>query len=279
MSGVHEQRPVVISYSEIIGLFVTFTLLLYLLNPKEMLEKQVLAESRNYDLTALYLKNMLQQDPSNTTLMLALAKTAYKSGNYDLALQLLGVVRSAKGFVDTAETLQLNYHILKSLYPYQNSKKQQETKATLARVLQQIMSKVDNKMSKRDWYQEALWLGETKEAYRIIHEALHREPNALYWLKQCYDVGIQLNKKDDVKSCLDRVIQSNIKDKEEWLAKAYYLVQNETNSSEADTLLKQLETYSPKWSLERAKLALKNHHYQEASRIYLNLTWIHIINE
>ena len=49
MLSVNKGRLSVITYPEIIGLFITFIAILYLLYPKAMLEKQVLLESSNYD--------------------------------------------------------------------------------------------------------------------------------------------------------------------------------------------------------------------------------------
>ena len=96
MSIAKDERLEVMSYSGILGVFLLFALVLYLLYPKEMLEQNVLKESSNYDLTEIYLENMLRQDPDNTELMIALANTAIESGNIDLATRLLKVLETSK---------------------------------------------------------------------------------------------------------------------------------------------------------------------------------------
>ena len=74
MLRADEERLFVATYKEIAIVFISFALILFFLYPKDILKENVLTEESNYDLSVLYLKNMLRHDPQNEVLMLALAK-------------------------------------------------------------------------------------------------------------------------------------------------------------------------------------------------------------
>ncbi len=273
MLSVNKARLSVITYPEIIGLFITFIAILYLLYPKEMLEKQVLSESSNYDLTTAYLENMLRLDPSNKTLMLVLAKTAQKSGKNDLALRLLELLIKDKDAVMTSEVLQLKYRLLKSDYQHLTDKKQQKIKIQLAKLLQKIgILNMINISDREYWYQELIWSENYVKAFDLIQNVLKKNPHDIFWMKQCYTIALKLDRKDESEACLDRLLHDDNEQHEYWLAQAYSFARQNHNDKKAKVLLEELKKYSQKWTEEEAKLALQTGVYQQASDIYLQLS-------
>ncbi len=273
MLSVNKGRLSVITYPEIIGLFITFIAILYLLYPKAMLEKQVLLESSNYDLTTAYLENMLRLDPSNKTLMLVLAKTAQKSGKNDLALRLLELLIKDKDSVMTSEVLQLKYRLLKSDYQHLEDSKKQKTKIQLAKLLQKIGNlNMINSSDREYWYQEFIWSENYLKAFDFIQNALKKNPHDIFWMKQCYTIALKLNRKDESEACLDRLLHDDNEQHEYWLVQAYYFARQNHNDKKAKVLLAELKKYSQKWTEEEAKLALQGGFYQQASDIYLQLS-------
>jgi len=273
MSSVDKKRLDVVTYPEVIGLFITFLAVLYLLYPKAMFEKQVLAESSNYDLTATYLENMLRLDPSNKTLMLALAKTAQKSGKKDLALRLLDVLLKEKNMAMTGEVLELKYRLLRSDYPYVIPQKQAEIKEKLDHLLDEIMIlDVKNIADKKYWYAEMLWHQKYEQALKLVKGTLEREPKSLFWMKQCYTVALKLKQNKMVQQCLESLLKTDKKEHEYWLVQAYYFALQSHNQQKVQQFLDELKHYSKKWTQEEAKLALQNGFYLQASDIYLKLS-------
>ena len=106
----------VITYIEVFLVFLVFSFILYVLYPKNMLEKQVLAESSNYDLTAIYLENMLRIEAENTVLTLALVKASIKGGKYDLALKMIKILEKDADNTSLQELIGLRFEALKVKY-------------------------------------------------------------------------------------------------------------------------------------------------------------------
>ena len=56
MLAVNYEKKYVGTYKEIALMFISFSIVLFFLYPKDMLNKQILSEKSNYDLSILYLK-------------------------------------------------------------------------------------------------------------------------------------------------------------------------------------------------------------------------------
>lgn len=272
MSSADKKRLAVVTYPEVIGLFLTFLAVLYLLYPKAMLEKQILAESSNYDLTATYLENMLRLDPSNKKLMLVLAKTAQKSGKNDLALKLLDVLLKDKEMAMSAEILTLKYRLLRSDYQYASAEAREKIKQRLSRLMQKIVKLDIAELSDKPyWYSELVWHGKYAEAFKLTELMIEQDQESVFWLKQCYIMALKLKKSITVQKCLDKLLTTDTKDHEYWLVQAYYVARQRGDDIKAEKILEALKQYSQKWTEEEAKLALQNGFYQQASDIYLKL--------
>ena len=74
------EKVYVATYKELIFTFIVFSIILIVLYPKDLLKEQILAEKSNYDLSMLYLENLLDHDPNNESLMLILAEQSLRTG-------------------------------------------------------------------------------------------------------------------------------------------------------------------------------------------------------
>jgi len=270
MSIAKDERLEVMSYSGILGVFLLFALVLYLLYPKEMLEQNVLKESSNYDLTEIYLENMLRQDPDNTDLMIALANTAIESGNIDLATRLLKVLETSKDEAVAKEAKLLRYKVLKREYLIASTTDKRVIKKELIiLVIELSRDEAKSQKSITYWYGEALWLHQDESASMLVDRALVLQKESVYWLNQCYALSGLMHNTQRQMECLDGLSRYDKKQREKWLATRYYLSVAQNDIDEADQTLVLLASYGEKWIIERANLALRDGHYVKASDIYL----------
>ena len=118
MSSVNNSKEYVASYKELIITFLVFCIILFMLYPKDLIKEQILAENSNYDLSMLYLKNMLKNDPSNESLMLLLASQSLRSGKKDLAYKLLELLHNSKDKTVRYKAFRESYILAKEDYFY-----------------------------------------------------------------------------------------------------------------------------------------------------------------
>jgi len=265
------RHPYVFSYPEIIGLFITFLTILFLLHHENDLEKLVLKESSNYDLTAIYLENMLKHDPKNEKLMLALATTAQKSGNIDLSMKLLTVLKNTKDKSILDKMDKIRYYLLKNRMEHLSKSEKIIAKEDMNKILTNIFNKPLKSMSFiKEWYDEAMWLNDFRSAYRLTTLALKNEEDS-YWLKQHYLLALKLHYDEEAEKTFKKLLKFDLSHKEDWLKEIYYSASDNEEYKEAEVILLKLKSISPTWEGEHAQLALRMREYAKASKIYLSL--------
>lgn len=272
MSNVNNKRLYVFSYPEVLGIFMMFSVVLYLLFYENKLEEQVMKESSNYDLTVAYLENMLKQDPKNEELLLALAKAVQKSGNVDLSSKLLNTLSNSKNQLLLQEVEALQYYQYK--YNIQNYSKdiQKEQSAKMKIILQNFSNKTFTDISDvKQWYEEAIWMDNYESAYMLTQKATKLKPNDIYWLKNNYYIASKLDKDKEATKALERLLILDSKNKEEWLIELYYRAVENKDFKWAESLVIQLEKISPKWKLNHASLLLRMGNFAKAADIYESL--------
>ena len=128
-------RNYVVTYKELIFTFSVFVVILFVLYPKDLLKEQILSEKSNYDLSMLYLKNLLEHEPENESLMLILAEQSLRSGKRDLSLRLLNLLLKSKNTEYRHKATLLSYELKKDNYYYfKDADKQAQAKEELRRV-------------------------------------------------------------------------------------------------------------------------------------------------
>lgn len=267
-SNAKDKDLEVVSNGEAFLLFVIFAFLLYILYPKEMLEKQVLAESSNYDLTVVYLENMIRLDPKNKKLTLALIKSSAKSGNFSLSLKMIKVLRPK---ADDKLLMRLDkyaFEALKSKYFSTNEKKYHaETVAEILVLFNKILN--EKSYAPQDleyWYKGAREFSLYTPALEFLRRLLQKEER-LAWLEECYYLSGKLKVHTAQDECLQKL---EVLDKE-WTQKAYYLAREEGKTKRAIVLLEEMSKSSVRWRKELASFYLELKQYTHSSAEYMKL--------
>jgi len=272
MSGAPREQFPFIRYTELLALTLVFLTVLALLYPKDTLKRQVLAERSNYDLTARYLKNLLRLEPSNEALMMGLARNAINSGQDELALRLLTVLEQRRDPRFLPQVLQLRYRILERQLPHLPAEKQAPTRREMERLLKRIDGLAPRKLEpRRYWFRQFLSHGMYGKARELIREALQDRPDSLFWIREALQLSLKEKRFAEAERYLRRLQALDGAHRERWLEQAYYLAVARKDFPQAHAYLKQLEHYSRKWTREKARLALQEGDYLQASLIYRRL--------
>jgi len=262
----------VISYLEALGVFLVFIFVLYVLYPKDMLQKQVLSESSNYDLTAIYLENMLRIDPTNEELTIALVKASIKSGQFDLALKMIGVLEKDADIVLKKELIAFRFEALKVKYFSTNEEKYHiEVKKEIALLLNTvIVDKYYDDANLEYWYTGSREFSLNSQSLFFLYRLLEREEKAI-WLEECFYLSTDLKDSTMQKDCLMRLRNIDISRYNEWTQQAYYLAVQEGEIERAISLLKDMASRSVRWRIELAKFYVELKRYKEGSQEYMLL--------
>jgi len=258
----------VITHIEAFALFVIFAFVLVILYPKEMLEKQVLAESSNYDLTVVYLENMIRIDPENTNLALALVKSSVKSGNFALALKMIEVLRKNADAQLLKELDKYQFEALKAKYFSTNEKKYQDE------IIQEIDDLLQKLLESRSylevdlvyWYRAAREFSLYSPALEFLTRLIQRDEK-LKWLEECFYLSAELKNDKQQDECLVKLQSVD----EKWVERAYYLAREDGEYKRALLLLKGMSKSSIFWKKELAKFYLELQQYEKASDIFMQL--------
>jgi hypothetical protein len=263
----------VITYKELAFMAIVFSTILFVLYPKDIIKEQILSENSNYDLSMLYLTNLLQHDPNNESLMLVLAEQSLRSGKKDLALRLLKLLHNSKNIEYRNKATILSYELEKDDYFYFKTK---ERKSKQKKRLRELFSHIfyknmydPNEIDK--WYKEALFLQEDKEVYYFLKLKLKKEPRNIHLLENAYYLSIKLSHLNDSLKYIESLIKYDKKRKEKWLMNKYYMLIKYRLYDKAETFLLQQMKYSDKWKIKMADFYLMRKEYLKSSEIYMKL--------
>lgn len=275
MSFADDQRVYVATYKEIFLIFITFAVILFVLFPKDLLKEQILKETSNYDLSMLYLKNMLNHDPSNESLMLMLASQSLRSGNRDLSLRLLELLLRSENLEVRQEAYALSYKLAKENYHFVQTKKQKaEIKKDLKKLFIGIIINHFYKNNLTDlsrWYNEAVFLNLDTYALNLLKQKIILDPNNLTLLHDGYFLADKLKREKDVLKFIHLLQQKDALDRDKWLMNEYYYYTAKKEFSKAESLLRSNAKISLTWQEMLAQFYLSRKKYIEASRTYMQL--------
>ncbi len=275
MYNVENKKPYVATYKEIVIGFVTFALILIVLYPKDLLKQQVLSEKANYDLSMLYLKNMLKNDPDNEELMFNLAKQSLRGNKRDLAYRLLMLLKSSKNKEMQKKAYTLSYKIAKEDYYYLlKDKKYAEAKKLLKEMRELnrfiILHHFYSQTDLEQLYNESLFLQDKKSAYYLVQKLLLQNPKTEY-LQTAYYLANELHHYDAALNYLDMLIQKDSQHKRKWQEAKYYILYHYKSPQLAQAFLEQEAQHSSYWSEKLSKFYLGNKRYKEAADNYMKL--------
>jgi len=266
-----KQPEVVATNGEIFFIFLIFLIFLFLLYPKEMLQKQVLSEKSNYELTGVYLENMLRLDPGNTKLMLAAVAVSIERGNLDLSEKLLQVLRKSDD-VSTRNKLEMVEYRLVTMQ-IRNSHNRRYI-AQKRKILSEIVKRVaeEKRFERNDalvWYRRAIETSQKKIALQFIESLSDSDdPDDL---EQCVYMMIQPENRHKRVKCAEKLSQYGGASAKKWLVAAWTLYGQEGDYKKAIEILEKLVKIDPSYRDILAETRRAAGRFVESSDLYLLL--------
>lgn len=268
------KKSYVITYKELIFTFVVFTMILIILFPKDILKEQILAENSNYDLSMLYLKNLLKHSPEDESLMLILAEQSLRSGKKDLTIRLLDLLHMSKNRENRDKATLLSYELKKEDYFYlkdhdKQQKQMKELRTLFSRIYLHKM--YDNNQTKK-WHDESLFSGNATSTYFFTKKLLKDDAINVKLLEEAYYLSLKLNKEKDSRKYIQLLSKHDKENAAKWLDDEYYMYVKYKQYNKAEKLLKeQVEVGSLKWEIRLADYYLMRKSFVKASNIYVKL--------
>ncbi len=267
-----KKRESVVTNLEIFLLFFSFLGILFLLFPKESLQKQVLAEKSNFDLTAIYLQNLMRLNPKDSELILVMAKTLYQQEKYDLAVNLLKILNENpdKKTSQDATILHLQINNVR-LEKEKNELILQKIKDENIKLLKSVIyNQHKDENSSKTLYYAAITSGDKATALVFNKNILEfvKEEERIKWFKKYHYLASDLSEvKEDIYAL--KVLTKEDKDESEtWLNTLIPLLDA---NADLENLAKELNLdknslanlYILKNRKNRAILIYKQLHYDE----------------
>jgi hypothetical protein len=276
MSLEDNQHYYVATYKEIFIGFIAFILILIVLYPKELLHKQILSENANYDLSMLYLQNMLANDPTNEQLMLNLAQQSLRGNKRDLAYRLLKLLKKSKKTDIRQKAYQLSYEIAKEDYFYllhdkkngEAEKLFQELQALNRYIILKHYYKQDNLA---ELYKEAVFAKNDTLAYNILKQLLQKEPYNIKYIEDIYYLALNLHKYTEALHYSEQLSRYDIANTKKWKEAEYFILYKYISKKKAEDFLMQEAKHSLLWLERLAQLQLGQKFYKASSHSYMQL--------
>ena len=274
MLDVNYKKKYVGTYKEITLMFLSFSIVLFVLYPRDTIQKQILSEKSNYDLSILYLKNMLKNDSSNEKLMLALAEQSYGHGNKDLSAKLLGLLYDSKDKKRRAKAYILSYKLMKNDYEYLKKKNFQKDKVLKYAQLQAMYKTivVDGLYGNKDiemLYKEGSFLGKKKFTYMLLQKLLHKEPQNIHLLKDGYYLSRSMGKYKEALGYVERLLVVGVDKPKKWRNSIYNLILEKYNEKDAVAFFEKESKSSKYWGRKFAEYYIYKKQYQKAVDLYM----------
>lgn len=266
---VNDDLEEVFTNKEIFFISVFFIFILFIFYPGTMLRKQVLIEKSNYELTAVYLENMLRLEPKNVGLLFATVKVSLENGNIDLANRLIEVLKKTPDEKTKKKLSLLHYSLLKiDKERTQNSQELSRIEEKMIKIINQVAKdELFQKENALIWYREAIVLSQT-EAALLFLKPLY-EDNDPYALEQCIYLATQPKHRNEKLHCVDKLSNSGGKISKKWLIAAYTLYSEEGDSEKALEIVTSLVKIDPSYYDELARVQQVSGKFRESSQTFM----------
>jgi hypothetical protein len=270
------KKPYVATYKEVFIAFVVFIFILIFLYPKDLLREQVLSKNANYDLSILYLQNMIKDNPHDEELMLQLAKKSLYGSKRDLSYKLLKILQQSKNAAIRKKAYLLNYKITKEDY-FAALKNNQEHKANkLYADLQDLNRYIITHHLYSDkelvqLYKETQLLHQQELSYRVSKEIVRANPTDILYLKNAYYLATSLHHNQDALNYAGQLAKIDTKEAAKWKEAQYYILFNYFTIQETEKFLIEEAQHSQYWMKKLAEFYLNKRLYKKASSTYMKL--------
>ena len=269
----NQKKVYVITYQEMIFLTVIFISMLVFLYPKALLKQQIEAETSNYNLSMLYLRNLLAHSPKDESLMLLLAEQSLKNGERERSLELLTILHKSKNPKYRKKALLVSYELYKLDYDITKDVKEKEVlKKDLALIFKTIFDdKLFDKENNKRWYNEAVFNGYDKAIYYFLEIKITQTPKNIKLLESAYYLSSSLGKDRDKIKYVKQLVNNDKKRYEYWLEAYYYLLIIDNKFKKCELLLKGQAKRTVKWHQKLAEFYFMRKLFQKSSDEYRKL--------
>ncbi|QOP44912.1 hypothetical protein [Sulfurimonas paralvinellae] len=276
MRFADNEKVYVATYKEIIIGFITFALILFVLYPKELIMDQILKEKSNYDLSVLYLKNMLRNDPKNEKLILTLAQKSIKSQNRDLALSLLELLKKSNHIEVQKQAYLLSYELLKQNYFFLENKHETHKMQKLRKKLEKTFLFILDKhfYEQKDLpmlYKEAMFLRSQPAQYQLVREMLQKKPKDIKLLSDALYLATKLKRYDEALNYVQLLTQVDKKHIKRWNNEHYFLLTQLSSYKKMEAYLLHAAQSSTFWQKKLIDYYLSYKQYKKAADYYMTL--------
>lgn len=276
MRFANKEKVYVASYKEVIIGFITFALILFVLYPKDLILQQILKEKSNYDLSVLYLKNMLRNNPKNEKLILTLAQKSIKSQNRDLALRLLELLKKSSHKEVQKKAYLLSYKLLKQNYFFLQNKKDKAGMQKLRKELATVFLTILNRHFYNDedlkmLYKEAMFLKSEEAQYLLLTKMIQKNPDNIKQLKDALYLASKLKKYNEAFHYLDKLAKLDKKHMLKYNNTYFYLLTQVYDYKELENHLLTVAKNSKYWQDKVIEFYLAHKKYKKAAAYYMHL--------
>lgn len=268
-----EDHVYVVTYKELIFTLIVFIVILVALFPKGILKDQISADKSNYDLSMVYLKDLLKHSPEDQSLQLIyLEKTVYV-GDMSSAAKYVDKLLYSKNEYIRSKAFPLAYQVKKALYfttenEHQKRQLLKELKSLFATIYREKF--YDDENAKK-WYQEAVFVNNDQVAYQFLKQALQKEPQNIEMLKDAYYISLKLYKRSDSMRYIDLLETYDTNNSQKWAMDKYYAFIRYDEYDKAEAVLRKYAQNSTELKEKLAKLYISSRKYVKASDTYIEL--------
>ncbi|MDF1878383.1 hypothetical protein JHD46_01875 [Sulfurimonas sp. SAG-AH-194-C20] len=267
------KKVYVITYKELIFTFLMFSVILIVLFPKDILKEQILSENSNYDLSMLYLQNLLKHSPEDESLMLILAEQSLRSGKRDLSLRLLALLLKSDNMDYRHRANILSYDLQKDDYFYiqvemDKAFQMKKLKALFASI---YIQKMYDRKNIDKWFEEANFVNNKRARYDFLKQKIRKNPRDIGLLEEGYYLAQQRHKKKDAVMFLTLLQKYDPLRAEKWALDDYHMSMAFKDYASAEKILIERAKTSTVWQERLADFHLMNSSYRRASKEYILL--------
>ncbi|MBN2895816.1 MAG: hypothetical protein JXK05_08025 [Campylobacterales bacterium] len=263
------KRYEVATYGETLLIGGIFLFILIVLYPKSILQEQVLSESRNYDLTMAYLRNMIKLEPQNDELLVRMAKLSIDRGKLDLGNELLVLLRQSDAPMLIEQRRLLEYRLLKAEKGlHVTLERQNEIDVQMrAKMSEALQAGVNDPDLAKVWYEEASALEEAHAALGFLRPLIAlREPQ---WLERCVYLAGSLGVYETQLECVEALLLVDEARSNEWMRARYHVALAAEHKELALQSALALAQSEPRYFDEAATLYASIGNFKAASDLML----------
>ncbi|MBD3796517.1 MAG: hypothetical protein IE887_02055 [Campylobacterales bacterium] len=268
----NDERVYVITYKELLFTLIVFAIILFALYPKGILKDRIAADTSNYDLSMIYLKDLLKHNPNDEALQLLLLEKNVLAGKVDSSLELSQKLRGSQNNYIRDKATVLSFELEKAKYfTAQDTQKQKILFSDLKRLFRTIYMKKLYDDNVQKWYDNAVLVEHHSAAYHFLQKLLKEDPTNVVFLRDGYHLSLYLNKKVDSIQFIDALKRYDTNNSLEWTMNKYDIFIRYKDYKSAEIFLQQYANESIYIQKKLADFYLMIQRYEDASDAYLKL--------